>query len=453
MRGSAAFRTGVAPGGALAPGWVKNELWRKARAVPSLDLRFAENKSLVDATTGASLVTFTRASSGTFVGSDGVLRTAATNEPRFDHNPTTGGSLGLLVEEQRTNSVTNNTMVGAVAGTPGTNPTGWVFATAQSNGLTISIVGTGVENGINYSDYRFNGTTIASPNPCAFGFTNAAAATSQTWATSLYWKLASGTTTGIINWQLGIIENTAVGVFVTGAFYAQATPTSAALITQRPTATRTLSGGVTVGQVSHTMNITVSGNTAIDFTIRIGLPQLEQGAFATSPILTSTAAATRSADVASITGTAFSSWYRQDEGTVFAECAVAQPASGGNQFIFRANDNSFNNNTTLNIQGSGFASIATAAGGVFDGAAASALALSANTAAKFAGAYAVNNLGVSLNGATAVTDTSATMPTALNRLHIGSDHIAANRVKAGTIRRLTYWPTRLANSTLQSITQ
>jgi hypothetical protein len=82
---------------------VSNSLWTAARAVPSLDLRFADNKSLVDAVTGASLVTFTRASSGTFVGSDGTLQTATTNEPRFDHNPTTGESLGLLVEEARTN--------------------------------------------------------------------------------------------------------------------------------------------------------------------------------------------------------------------------------------------------------------------------------------------------------------------------------------------------------------
>jgi hypothetical protein len=71
--------------------------------VPTLDLRFADNKSLTDAVTGASLVTFTRASSGTFVDSAGVIQTAATDAPRFDHNPTTGESLGLLVEEQRTN--------------------------------------------------------------------------------------------------------------------------------------------------------------------------------------------------------------------------------------------------------------------------------------------------------------------------------------------------------------
>jgi hypothetical protein len=33
--------------GAIAvPGWAKNDLWRRARAVPSLDLRFADNKSL-----------------------------------------------------------------------------------------------------------------------------------------------------------------------------------------------------------------------------------------------------------------------------------------------------------------------------------------------------------------------------------------------------------------------
>ncbi|NBS70550.1 hypothetical protein EBT31_16795, partial [bacterium] len=79
MRGSAAFRAAVAPGGVLAGPWAPNELWRRAKAVPSLDLRFAENKSLVDATTGQNLVTFTRASSGTYVGSDGVIKTATTN--------------------------------------------------------------------------------------------------------------------------------------------------------------------------------------------------------------------------------------------------------------------------------------------------------------------------------------------------------------------------------------
>ena len=46
---------------------------------PSLDLQFANQKSLVDATTGQNLVSFTRASSGTYVDSQGVIRTATTN--------------------------------------------------------------------------------------------------------------------------------------------------------------------------------------------------------------------------------------------------------------------------------------------------------------------------------------------------------------------------------------
>ena len=442
------MRLSATKNGAISTGrGLGNELWDKAGASPSLDLRFADNKSLTDAATGASLVTFTRASSGTFVGSDGVLQTAATDVPRFDHNPTTGESLGLLVEEARTNSVTNNTMVGAVAGTPGTIPTGWTFATAQSNGLTISIVGTGVENGINYIDYRFNGTTVASPNACAFGFTNAAAATSQTWTSSLYWKLVSGTTTGTINWQLGIIENTAVGTFVTGAFYNQTTPTSAALITQRPTATRTLSGGVTVGQVSHTMNITVAGNTAIDFTIRIGLPQLEQGAFVTSPILTSTAAATRSADVASITGSAFSSWYRQDEGTVFAD--ANSPTAGTH---FTCDDGTVNTNrVVLYYQSSTAPYLFVAAAGATS---CNILAgtITSNSRARLVGAYKLNDFAASVNGLTPVLDAAGNTPTGVDRARIGRSSGDAGYLN-GCIRRLTFWSTRLANSTLQTLTQ
>jgi hypothetical protein len=61
----------------LAPNGDK--LWYDSNELPSLDLRFASNKSLVDATTGSNLVDFTRASSGTYVGSDGLVKTAVTN--------------------------------------------------------------------------------------------------------------------------------------------------------------------------------------------------------------------------------------------------------------------------------------------------------------------------------------------------------------------------------------
>ena len=481
MRGSAVLRTGVAPGGALAGPWVQNSLWTRARAVPSLDLRFADNKSLVDATTGAQLVTFTRASTGTFVGSDGVLRSAVTNlllqsedfsttwantdsteasnvetapngtltadklipdvgvtsgqfrqdvskaatattytcsvygkaaefnrlsirvehngstgnradvgfslsdgsvvsaaaalgtfsgasatvtsvgagwyrftlsftsstetsirvrlfgfdsslpcngtsgiyiwgaqleqsatvgeyipttstinsAPRFDHNPTTGESLGLLVEEARTNSIRNNTMVGAVAGTPGTLPTNWGI---DVPGLTTSVIGTGTSNGISYIDIRLNGTTSASYGNIFFESSSGIAATNaQTWAHSLWLSTVGGTTT-----NLGTIRH-AFDLYSSTSSYLT---TVVSNLTGLSASQSRFSAALTTNNASTafarpSLSMLWSSGAAIDITLRIGLPQLEQGAFATSVIPTTTATVTRAADVASITGSNF----------------------------------------------------------------------------------------------------------------------------------------------------
>ena len=70
---------------------------------PALELDFANTKAL------DPRVTFTRVMTGasvaTFVGADGLIKTARNNVPRFEHSPTTGESLGLLVEGAATNSL------------------------------------------------------------------------------------------------------------------------------------------------------------------------------------------------------------------------------------------------------------------------------------------------------------------------------------------------------------
>ena len=65
--------------------------------LPTLDLDFANSKTL------DPRITFTRSSGGSYVGADGLIKYAGVNEPRFDHDPVTGESLGFLVEESRTN--------------------------------------------------------------------------------------------------------------------------------------------------------------------------------------------------------------------------------------------------------------------------------------------------------------------------------------------------------------
>ena len=69
---------------------------------PTLDLDFANSKTL------DPRITFTRASGGSYVGADGLIKYAGVNEARFDHDPATSESLGLLIEESRTNLVTRS---------------------------------------------------------------------------------------------------------------------------------------------------------------------------------------------------------------------------------------------------------------------------------------------------------------------------------------------------------
>ena len=64
---------------------------------PSLNLNFARSKTL------DPRITFSRTSAGTYVDDNGFIKTASADEPRFDHDHTTGESLGLLVEEARSN--------------------------------------------------------------------------------------------------------------------------------------------------------------------------------------------------------------------------------------------------------------------------------------------------------------------------------------------------------------
>jgi hypothetical protein len=65
--------------------------------------------------------------------------------------------------------------------------------------------------------------------------------------------------------------------------------------------------------------------------------------------------------------------------------------------------------------------------------------------------YAPTFAASSANGATTVESSITTYPT-VNQIALGQAYNGDQHLN-GTIRRLTYWPTRLANSTLQTLTQ
>ena len=262
-------------------------------------------------TTGTGDLTFTRASTATRTNSAGNIVDVASGVGRV-HYRNADGSVSptgrLLLEPQRTNSIRNSTMVGAVAGSPGTLPTNYTVALG---GLTQTVVGTGTENGLQYIDYRLSGTasaTIAQLN--LEGITQIAALTGQTWTFSAYLKTISGAPN---NYQLGMIERNAVGSIVkTAGQNVFPTTTLSQFVF-----TRALDGGVLVAFIQPLIYFRLTIGTAYDFTIRIAAPQMELGAYATTFIKTTTAAVTRVVDAASKTGA--SALIGQTEGTLFVE--------------------------------------------------------------------------------------------------------------------------------------
>lgn len=393
-----------------------------------------------------SRITFTRASTATYFDSAGVLQSASNDVARFDYNPATLAPLGLLIEESRTNSIRNNTMQGAVAGTPGTLPTNWGTFTVLT-GLTREIVGTGTESGITYIDIRLSGTPsgAGSYNFYAETSTGVAALNGQTWTNSGYFKLQAGTLTGITSVRLYFQENNSGGGYLTEQNIGITNPTSAALNTQRASATRTLNQATTAFLMPG-FNLLLTG-AAIDITLRIGPPQLEQGAFATSVIPTTTTALTRAADVASVN--TLTPWFNASAGTLFVE-AVTSPGLSSFPTQLSISDGTANNKISTYLHTSGYYSNIRS-GGTVQGDPGVLTAPTVGSVYKFAVGVETNNAISSANGTLGSADTTITMPVGVNQLRIGANETGGTYSNTW-LRRITYYPRRLSNAELQAIT-
>jgi hypothetical protein len=424
----------------LTPGWAGDSLARAAQAVPSLDLNFAVTKNV------GPLVSFTRASTATYIDSAGTLQSAAVDVPRFDHNPTTGESLGLLVEEQRANEVRSSSMTGGATGTPGTYPTG-LSTNAIAAGLTLQIAALGTNEGLPYVDIRVSGTSSDSS-----GFsialqpaTDAVAASGQTWTGSCYCSLVAGSYSNTTAPRLRILERTLAGGYLTEGSGSTIIATGTSLLQARATVTRTLTNALTArAQLGFVIGI--ASGVAVDFTLRFAAPQLELGAFASSYIPTTGTAATRNADVASITGSAFSSWYRQDEGAVFVETAGVPAAA----VIYNFHDGTANNRIIAGYSADIIAQWRIVNGGV-DQWNANITAIASRATLRHILSYKTNDFAGCANGGALQLDTLGAVPTT-SSLALGMNVNSVGQLN-GTIRRLTFWPQRLPNSTLQAITQ
>jgi hypothetical protein len=163
--------------------------------------------------------------------------------------------------------------------------------------------------------------------------------------------------------------------------------------------------------------------------------QREAGTFPTSYIPTSGSTETRAADEASITGSNFSSWYNQSEGTWFAN--IPNPAKVASSRVI---------NTGINLW-----SGPTNAGYVRTGS--SSVLLTTSYPAKISAKYNNSSLTGAVNGV--LMGEAGGINSVATYLDIGSANTAAIGVGFfnASISRLTYYPKRLPDIELQQLTK
>jgi len=342
-------------------------------------------------------------------------------------------SLGLLVEESRTNLLLQSN--------------GFDTTWTESSSSITAASGT-APDGTNTA-WELKDTVDGGPTPHAIVQSYTGWTSGTTYTFSCWMKAGTLTEGGFIftsavfgavlnarfNLTTGALISASTGVTASSVLY----PNGWVRVIATATATATDTGNFSIRIMDGSTSYQGDGTG----TILIWGAQLEAGSFPTSYIPTTSSTVTRAADVASISGSNFSSWYRQDEGTVFADAASTRGALIG-----------FSDGTSTERYRIVAASTALAGFGTSGG----STQFNFNTgldswispdSGKGALGLKLNNFFVVANGNYTATDPSGTPPN-VDRLFIGNAHI--NSPLNGHLRRLTYWPQRLPDSALVNIT-
>jgi hypothetical protein len=357
-----------------------------------------------------------RNSTATYLGADGLIKTAAIDEPRIEFNPD-GSYKGLLVEPQRTNlllrseefdlspwstpglTITPNDTTDPTGGNSGTKITG-------NNTLNQSI---SVTNGLNYTVSIFAKADTQNILDLRI-FPNVVGGIGQ-----VLFDLSNGTFTVVSG-----ATNVKMESYPNGWF-----------------------------RCSQTVLANATGSNT--FRIRTGSDsiflwgaQVEEASTASSYIKTEASTVTRVADVVSKTG--ISSLIGQTEGTLYADIQLTTTgfwylslSSGTNQnWIFIG----LENNTLRGFLRSGGVTYATIQTGVIT-----------SGRFKMAIAYKLNDVVFYVNGTQIGSDTSAVMPTGLANFYLTSSEASGgNQTIIGVIKAAAILPTRLSNAQLEALT-
>jgi hypothetical protein len=386
-------------------------------------------------------ITFTRSTTATYTNSAGLIASAAIDAPRIDYDPVTLACKGLLIEEARTNLLIRSQEADSASWTK-------LATSITANAATAP-------DGTTTADYVYNdGTT---------GFHQDSQAVTGVLATSYvlsrYVKAAEHTRYRLAglssaNWTVhpaGVFDLSA-GSVVSSTGDKTATIESAGNGWYRVEIYGTCATATSIGLAGGPVPTGLTANSYNGTTYPGGVyvwgASLEQGSFSTSYIPTVASQVTRAADVAVMTGTNFSSWYNQSEGTFVVEFSSFASTYASTAHVFSTSAGAVGELAGVFRSAALGISIESYSAGV----AQAGLSLGTNpinTTAKVAYGYEVNDFAASRDGAAVVTDASGVV-SAPSQINIGARYDSA-RSLSGHIRSLRYFPTHLPNATLQAI--
>jgi len=367
-----------------------------------------------------------------------VLLTGQSNEARFDHNPTTRESLGLLIEEQRTNLVTYSSDYSNAAWTKSN-------ATVTSN-TVIAPDGTQTASKLvedtSTSVHRIfpnNAITVVSGTTYAYsGFLKAGERTiaqiTDNDSVGATFDLSSGTVTSTGS---GV---TATITLVGNGWYRCVMIRAAGSV----------NGRLAVVLVSTGTTTSYTGNGFSG--IYIWGAQLEAGSFPTSYIPTVASQVTRSADSASI---ARASWFNISQGTFYAEVLAGKASTSGgygttNCFIVSSNSASperlgiyFDSGTACTINTYNGTNSYTATSSI----------VTAGVFHKVSAFYETSGIGM-VADAGIIVNTSGILPIyqTFTNINIGQNYVTGGNFLNGYIKKIAYYPIRVTNAQLQALT-
>jgi len=418
---------------------------------PTLDLNFAATKTL------DRRITFTRDSIGTYTDEFGIIQTVPNNVPRFDHDPVTGESLGLLIEESRTNLVTYSEDVSNAAWSKNNS-------SIQSNSIVSPF-------GDTTADKVFDDTTTGATHTISLSFTKSAVFyTGSVYVKAgEYTKVALGFV-GVSNWDgipqalfdLSTEQVTSVGSDATANITPVGNGWYRCILTAE--SLNTTSSGLSIGIISDSGTNVGGGDIFLghDGDGSSGLyvwgAQVEAGSFPTSYIPTSGSTVTRATDVAKITGTNFTDFYNQSEGSVSVRFNANGPSSAsGFGRIYEISDGTTDNRYGVLLLGTSsslYESFSIGGNGNVDF---DEVSISFNSFYNHVSAFKLNDYQryINVNGnIEGLTDESIAINNFTpNILKLGGHINNVNGILNGYISRFTYYNKRLTNSQLQSLTR